>query len=171
MQHNRAMANAEGAGHRIGKALRNAGMRQADLARALKVSQPTVHGWVNKVHGITWANARRVAAVLKVSPGWIMFGTDEEAERIAQTAEELAFLRLYRELDDPAQSSVLRLITAMPRAPEPSSPAQPRERAPPHPPPGESAAKSAGRRIKGADPPHPPRRGAGQEINVGERAR
>jgi transcriptional regulator with XRE-family HTH domain len=108
------MANAEGAGDRIAQALRGAGLRPVDLARRLKVSQPTVHGWVNQLHGITWANARRVAAALNVSPGWIMFGSDEEAERVAQTGEELAFLRLYRDLDDSAQASVLRLITAMP---------------------------------------------------------
>jgi transcriptional regulator with XRE-family HTH domain len=109
------MANAEGAGDRIAQALKDSDLRPADLARRLKVSQPTVHGWVNQLHGITWANARRVAAVLKVSPGWIMFGADEEAERVAQTAAELAFLRLFREVDDPAQASVLRLMTAMPR--------------------------------------------------------
>jgi transcriptional regulator with XRE-family HTH domain len=117
-------------------------MRPVDLAKKLKVSQPTVHAWVNHVHGITWANVRRVAAALKVSPGWIMFGADEEAERVAQTADELAFLRLYRELDDPAQASVLRLMTAMPRAA--STPPKPEERPPPpRPTPGGSVAKNA----------------------------
>ena len=125
------MAHAEGPGARIAEALRRAGLKPADLARRLKVSQPTVHGWVNELHGITWANARRVAAALKVSPGWIMFGVDEEAERVAQTPDELAFLRLYRELDDPAQASVLRLMTAMPH-PRPGPPeATPPERPPP----------------------------------------
>lgn len=114
-------------------------MKPVDLARKLKVSQPTVHGWVNQVHGITWTNVRRVASALKVSPGWIMFGADEEAERVAQTADELAFLRIYRELDDPAQASVLRLMTAMPRAAS-SPPPQPRERPPPDPPVGGNAA-------------------------------
>jgi hypothetical protein len=61
-----------------------------------------------------------------------MFGADEEAERVAQTADELAFLRIYRELDDPAQASVLRLMTAMPRA-----------RPPPRPTPGGNVAKNA----------------------------
>ena len=131
------MANAEGAGDRIAQALKAAGMRPVDLARKLKISQPTVHGWVNQVHGITWANVRRVASVLKVSPGWIMFGADEEAERVAQTADELAFLRLYREMDDPAQASVLRLMTAMPRAAS-----IPNERSPPRPTRGGNVAAS-----------------------------
>jgi transcriptional regulator with XRE-family HTH domain len=116
------MANAEVAGDRIAQALKAAGMKPAELARRLHVSQPTVHGWVNQLHGITWANARRVAAVLKVAPGWIMFGADEEAERVAQTSEELGFLRLYRELDDLGQASVLRLLTAMQHPPPDTRP-------------------------------------------------
>lgn len=107
------MAQGKGAGRRISEALRKAGLKPVDLARALKVSQPTVHNWVNEAHGITWANARRVAEYLKVSPGWIMFGSDEEAERVAQTAEEFGFLRLYRELDDAGQAAILRLMDAM----------------------------------------------------------
>ena len=110
-------------------------MRPVDLARKLKVSQPTVHAWVNQLHGITWANVRRVASALNVSPGWIMFGADEEAERVAQSAVELAFLRLYREYDDAAQASLLRLMTAMPRAASSSAttPPPPKERPPPFP--------------------------------------
>ena len=127
-----SMANAEGPGDRIAQALKAAGMRPVDLARKLKVSQPTVHAWVNQMHGIKWANVRRVASALKVSPGWIMFGANEEAERVAQTAVELAFLRLFRELDDPTQASVLRLLTAMPRTTIPTlTPPEPNERAPP----------------------------------------
>jgi transcriptional regulator with XRE-family HTH domain len=108
-------------------------MRPVDLARELKISQPTVHAWVNQLHGITWANVRRVASVLKVSPGWIMFGADEEAERVAQTALELAFLRLYREYDDAAQASLLRLMTAMPRAPSGAATPIPHQERPPPP--------------------------------------
>jgi transcriptional regulator with XRE-family HTH domain len=140
------MADADGAGGRIAQALQAAGMRPVDLARRLKVSQPTVHGWVNQVHGITWANARRVAAVLKVAPGWIMFGADEEAERIAQTAQELAFLRLYRELDDSGQASVLRLLTAMQHPPsDPSASIPPKPKGPqsPRPFPAAPAAETA----------------------------
>jgi transcriptional regulator with XRE-family HTH domain len=104
------MAQDEGPGGRISQALRAADLKPAELARRMKVSQPTVHGWVNHHHGITWANARRVAAVLNVAPGWIMFGADTEAERVAQTGEELALLRLYRELEDADQVSFLRLL-------------------------------------------------------------
>lgn len=137
------MSDNQGAGVRIAKALRDAGVRPADLARHLRVSQPTVHGWVNQLHGITWANARRVAAALQVSPGWIMFGADEEAERIAQTHEELGFLRLFRGLDDIGQASILRLMAAMP---EPSKKKRgPPERPPTRPRPRGSVEQSAGR--------------------------
>jgi transcriptional regulator with XRE-family HTH domain len=107
------MAHGDDVGERIAQALKAAGMRPVELARRLKVSQPTVHGWINHLHGITWENVRAVAGVLKVSPGWLMFGADEEAERVAQTAIELAFLRLIREISDSDQAAVLRLVTAM----------------------------------------------------------
>lgn len=125
------MADAEGAGDRIAQALKAAGLKAAELARRLNVSQPTVHGWLNHLHGITWTNARRVAAVLKVAPGWIMFGADEEAERVAQTSEELAFLRLFRELDDNDHASLLRLMAAMQHPPPTKQRPKPNERAPP----------------------------------------
>lgn len=108
-------------------------MKPVELARKLKVSQPTVHGWVNQLHGITWENARRVAAALKVSPGWIMFGADEEAERVAQTSEELGFLRLFREFDDADHASLLRLMGAMKQQPPTAPSSKPKERAPPPP--------------------------------------
>lgn len=107
------MVKNTGAGDRIREALLAAGLRPVELARRLKVSQPTVHNWVNSGHGITWANARRVAEALRVSPGWIMFGADEEAERTAQSADELGFLRIYRELDDGGQAALLRFAVSM----------------------------------------------------------
>jgi transcriptional regulator with XRE-family HTH domain len=109
------MDKAEGPGDRIAQALKVANLRAADLARRAKVSQPTVHSWINSKHGITWANVRRAAAVLGVPPSWIMFGADEEAERIAQTGDELAFLRLYRDLSDDDQATLLRFLASMGR--------------------------------------------------------
>lgn len=131
------MANADTPGARIAEALKAAGMKPVELARALSVSQPTVHGWVNQLHGISWENARRVAGALKVAPGWIMFGADEEAERVAQTSEELGFLRLFREFDDADHASLLRLMGAMKQRPPTSPTASPlpkaKGRAPPLP--------------------------------------
>src|SRR4029077_10096877 len=146
-----AMAQGEGAGDRIAQALKAAGLKPVDLARRLKVSQPTVHNWVNSNHGITWKNVRRVAKELKVAPGWIMFGADEEAERIASTAMELAFLRLYRELDDQDQASHLRLLTNMQHPPPDSRPAnQPRGQPQPPPLPGGHVQEN---RASGRSPP------------------
>jgi transcriptional regulator with XRE-family HTH domain len=124
------MAQGEGAGERIAQAMTAAGLSQAEVSRRLKVSQPTVNGWLNQRHGITWKNVRRVAALLKVAPGWIMFGADEEAERVAHTAEELAFLRLFRELDDTDHPPVLRLLTNMQHPPS-GTPKAPRRHNPP----------------------------------------
>ena len=109
------MDQTEGPGERIAKALKAANLRAADLARRAKVSQPTVHSWINSKHGISWANVRRAAAVLGVSASWIMFGTNEEAERMAQTGDELSFLRLYRDLSDDDQATLLRFLASMHR--------------------------------------------------------
>jgi len=127
------MDKTEGPGDRIAQALKAANIRAADLARRAKVSQPTVHSWINSKHGITWANVRRAAAVLGVPPSWIMFGADEEAERMAQTGDELAFLRLYRDLSDDDQAALLRFLGSMHRtaskpAPTPSQATKPDQR-------------------------------------------
>jgi transcriptional regulator with XRE-family HTH domain len=116
------MDQTEGPGDRIAQALKAAGLRAADLARRAKVSPPTVHSWINSKHGISWANVRRAAAVLGVPASWIMFGTNEEAERMAQTGDELSFLRLYRDLSDEDQAALLRFLNAMHRSPPPKSP-------------------------------------------------
>lgn len=126
------MDQAEGPGDRIAQALKAANLKAADLARRAKVSQPTVHSWINSKHGITWANVRRAAAVLGVPPSWIMFGANEEAERMAQTGDELSFLRLYRDLSDDDQVALLRFLTSMHRTTARPTPA-PRASAAPEP--------------------------------------
>ncbi|MBV8096830.1 MAG: helix-turn-helix domain-containing protein [Acetobacteraceae bacterium] len=82
----------------------------AELARRLKVSQPTVHAWLHGTHSLRAHNARRAARALGISPAWLIFGADRNAEATAQTADELALLRLYRELDEREQAAMLRRL-------------------------------------------------------------
>ncbi len=98
---------------RLRKMLKDSGLTAADLARKLDVSQPTVHAWVTGLHGMRWLNARRVAKVLGVTPSWLMFGADAVAEGSAQGAEELALLRLWRELGTDEQSAAMRRLSAI----------------------------------------------------------
>ena len=100
---------------RLRRMLRESGMSAADLARKLEVSQPTVHAWVTGLHGIRWTNARRAAKALGVTPAWLMFGADPVAEGSAQGAEELALLRLWRELGEAQQTAAMRRMTAIRR--------------------------------------------------------
>ena len=93
--------------------LKENGLTAADLARKLDVSQPTVHAWVTGLHGMRWTNARRVAKALSVTPAWLMFGSDAVAESSAQGAEELALLRLWRELGEEEQTAAMRRLTAI----------------------------------------------------------
>ena len=98
---------------RLRKMLKDNSLTAADLARKLDVSQPTVHAWVTGLHGMRWANARRVAKVLGVTPAWLMFGADPVAEGAAQGAEELALLRLWRELGEAEQTAAMRRLAAI----------------------------------------------------------
>ncbi len=93
--------------------LKDTGLTAADLARKLDVSQPTVHAWVTGLHGMRWTNARRVAKAVGVTPAWLMFGADSSAEGSAQGAEELALLRLWRELGEDEQTAAMRRLTAI----------------------------------------------------------
>ena len=70
---------------------------------------------VTGLHGMRWANARRAAKTLGVTPAWLMFGTDVLAEGSAQGAEELALLRLWRELGEPEQSAAMRRLVTIRR--------------------------------------------------------
>ena len=98
---------------RLRKMLKDNGLTAADLARKLDVSQPTVHAWVTGLHGMRWNNARRVAKVLGVTPAWLMFGAAPVAEGSAQGAEELALLRLWRELGEAEQTAAMRRLAAI----------------------------------------------------------
>ncbi len=93
---------------RLRRMLKDTGLSAADLARKLEVSQPTVHAWVTGLHGMRWANARRVAKAVGVTPSWLMFGADPVLESTAQGAEELALLRLWRELGEDEQTAAMR---------------------------------------------------------------
>ena len=100
---------------RLRRALKDNGLTAADLARKLDVSQPTVHAWITGLHGMRWANARRVAKALGITPAWLMFGSDAQAESAVQGAEELALLRLWRDLGEPEQAVAMRRLLAIQR--------------------------------------------------------
>ena len=100
---------------RLRRTLKERGLTAADLARKLDVSQPTVHAWVTGLHGMRWANARRTAKALGITPAWLMFGADAQAEGSVQGAEELALLRLWRELGEAEQTAAMRRLVAIRR--------------------------------------------------------
>ena len=106
---------------RIRETMQQRGLSGAELARRLGVSQPTIHAWVNGAHGLRRQNIRRLAVELGVDPAWLEFGAEREAEARAADAAELAFLRLYRDLDDEGQAAVLRLMAALGRSAKPTA--------------------------------------------------
>lgn len=111
----------EGLAQRIRETMQRRGVSGAELARRLGVSQPTIHAWVHAAHGLRRQNIRRLAAELAVDPAWLEFGADRESEARAADAAELAFLRLYRDLDAEGQAAVLRLMSALAKGRLPGS--------------------------------------------------
>jgi transcriptional regulator with XRE-family HTH domain len=58
---------------RLRKARDDAGASDTDIARACKVSNPTVHGWMSgKTVNIEAHNLLAACRLLKVSPFWVM---------------------------------------------------------------------------------------------------
>lgn len=105
------MDKGEDISDRLRRIMAEKGMIPADLARRAQVSQPTVHGWLHKGHGLSRKNLHKVAKVLGIPANVLMFGENEAEEAIAHTRMELLFLQQFRGLDDAGQMDVLRYIT------------------------------------------------------------
>lgn len=62
---------------RIRAALEAAGLTQAELARRIGVSQPSVNDWLSgKTRRLKYETAVKAAAVLRVRPEWLAWGSE-----------------------------------------------------------------------------------------------
>ncbi len=75
-----------------------AALTQEGLAARLGVSRSAVAQWETDRAGQIRGNLLRVAEVLDVSLEYLLHGEDKRAPSVAASGDELALLRLYREL-------------------------------------------------------------------------
>lgn len=102
---------------RLRQARDAANVRNADIARALKVSNPTVNGWMTgDTVNIEARNLLPLCKMLGVSPFWVMFADDEEAEMaiLPDTAsipamDTLRLLALFAQATDDGRRRIMDL--------------------------------------------------------------
>ncbi len=85
-------------GERLRAARGECGLTQEGLAARLGVSRSAVAQWETDRAGQIRGNLLRVAEVLDVSLEYLLHGEDKRAPSVAASGDELALLRLYREL-------------------------------------------------------------------------
>jgi transcriptional regulator with XRE-family HTH domain len=96
-------------GSRIREARQALGLTQEALAHNVGVSRSAVAQWETERTGQVRANLTRVAAVLGVSLGFLLNGDSGPWADNAETADEWALLRLYRQLRETDRQEMLRL--------------------------------------------------------------
>ena len=110
------MTDPTAIGARIHDVRRDLGMTQDDLARAVGVSRSAVAQWETGRAGQVTGNLTRVAACLGVGVEYLMFGEDKRAPAEAQSGDELALLRLYRECSDDDRQLLLHMARRFAKA-------------------------------------------------------
>jgi transcriptional regulator with XRE-family HTH domain len=104
------MTNPKDIGARIRQAREDQGWTQDQLAAEVGVSRSAVAQWETGRAGQVTANLTRVSAALGVGVEQLMYGRDRSVPGQTQSGDELAILRLYREL--PPEDRQLLLRTA-----------------------------------------------------------
>lgn len=102
-------------GTRIRLARARRGWTQEHLADAVGVSRSAVAQWETDRAGQVRANLSRIAATLEVSVEYLLHGERKLAPAQAETGDELALLRLYRECDPEDRSFLLRTARKLAR--------------------------------------------------------
>ena len=121
-------------GSRIKEARLKAGLKQADIVRAVGVSSPTVSDWEGgKIKSIEGENLIKLAKALRVSPEWLQTGKERTRLSVSTTSsygllednaelvgasnepildsDEAMLLRLFREMTDEQRAGILKNAT------------------------------------------------------------
>jgi transcriptional regulator with XRE-family HTH domain len=96
-------------GERIRVVRRERGWTQDELAVAVGVSRSAVAQWETGRSGQLSANLSRIAAILGTGVEYLLHGADKHVVMKADTGDELALLRLYRECVPGDRQMLLRL--------------------------------------------------------------
>jgi transcriptional regulator with XRE-family HTH domain len=100
---------AKDIGDRIRAVRHERGWTQDELAVAVGVSRSAVAQWETGRSGQLSANLSRIAGVLGTGVEFLLHGADKHAPLKADTGDELALLRFYRECGMVDRQMLLRL--------------------------------------------------------------
>jgi transcriptional regulator with XRE-family HTH domain len=100
---------AKDIGERIRAVRRERRWTQDELAVAVGVSRSAVAQWETGRSGQLSANLSRIAAVLGTGVEFLLHGADKPVPLQADTGDELALLRLYRECQPADRQMLLRM--------------------------------------------------------------
>ncbi len=106
---------SSGIGGRIRAARRQRGMTQDSLALAVGVSRSAVAQWETGRADPDSAHLQRISATLDVSFDYLLRGNPAQAEAAARTGDEIALLRLYREIGPGDRAILLQLARRLHR--------------------------------------------------------
>jgi len=110
------MTSDLGSGARIKAARLAVGLTQDGLAAAVGVSRSAVAQWETDRSGQVGVNLARIASVLGVSPAYLLTGEGSaEGSAGAETAQELALLRLYRSMTEADRAYMMRTAVLLSR--------------------------------------------------------
>lgn len=100
---------AKDVGERIRAVRRERGLTQDELAVAVGVSRSAVAQWETGRSGQLSANLSRIAGALGTGVEYLLHGDDKMAPLKAESGDELALLRLYRECAFVDRQMLLRM--------------------------------------------------------------
>ena len=102
-----------GLGKRIKAARKKAGMTLENVADCLGVSKQVVQFWETEYRTPTVANLKALADALLIEPGDLLNEAPGDGlgyEAKVSRSKELALLRLFRRLEEPAQDNLLQFL-------------------------------------------------------------
>jgi transcriptional regulator with XRE-family HTH domain len=109
-------ATPDSVGNRIRQIRGDRGWTQDQLATEVGVSRSAVAQWETDRAGQVRGNLSRIADALGVSVEFLLHGAATRAPLGADTGDELALLRLYRECDSEDRAFLLRTARKLSRA-------------------------------------------------------
>ena len=102
-------------GQRLRAARRERGLTQEEFAAQIGVSRSAIAQWETDRAGQIRGNLLRIAEVLGVSLEYLLYGDDKRAPLQAASGDELALLRLYRELTPEDRAMLLQTARRLAR--------------------------------------------------------
>ena len=106
-------------GERIKQRREELGLRQVDVARLVKIKQPSLSLIESgETESLRAATLMGLAKALKTTPKWIMTGKGSHDPDPIQTAEDERMLEAWLSLSDPGRRTALLLLESLAKGQE-----------------------------------------------------